>query len=309
MSNACCGVPSGNPRTNLPPFAAELLLIYFSSFLFFFRLAVQIIPLVQKINYVKNGDVDEISSASSFTYFTIVFISNITELLLIKYVGSLSDFVGRKPVLLAAAIVFAIAHFMIAASDQDAIFYLAAFVGNTFQSQAPLTAWVCDLVEDDGRGKALGFLLGASIGLSFMFGLPLGIGLSSAFSPSVALAASGFISLAGGVVVMLIPVCDTKSSLVKMNSGRSSAIDQSASNPLHMDKEHQIVRATSSLSESCKQERSSMEHNVHKQEDEPSSNSWCYRTFVQDRSFPPSWTEFLCTQVSTKLIIIPIKKN
>lgn len=137
-------------------------------------MTVQVIPLIQKVNLVHNGDVDETSSSSSFTYFTIIFLSSMTELVTTKYVGALSDYVGRKPLLLGSAIVFAIGHFMLAALTTDGAFYTAAVIVNTLQTQQVLTAWTCDLVEDQGRGTALGILIGMSIGLSFTLGLPLG---------------------------------------------------------------------------------------------------------------------------------------
>ena len=80
----------------LDAFSSKLKLVYLCGFLFFLMQAILIIPLAAKINLVKNGDIDSTSSDGSFLAFTIFFLKNITQFLLVKYTATLSDYVGRK---------------------------------------------------------------------------------------------------------------------------------------------------------------------------------------------------------------------
>ena len=106
------------------------------------------------------GDIDETSSGASFTYFTIVFLNSVMEFLVVKYNAALSDYAGRKVILIMSSIVFAIAHTMFALTESDSVFFLGAMLSATFQSGNIFTAWVCDLVSKDNRSKALGALVG-----------------------------------------------------------------------------------------------------------------------------------------------------
>ena len=211
--------------TLLHAYSWKALWLYVLGFLFFFRLSIQIIPLIQKINLVKTGDEDQNNSSASFTYFTMFFLTNMTELITAKYNSTLSDYIGRKPLLLGSGIFFAVAHFMIATYSSDLVFYTAAVYGNLIQSNPIVIAWICDAVEPNARGQALGILLGASIGASFALGLPLGITLSAMYSPDMPIYVSSLVSLIAAIYALLIPLADTKSALLKMQLNREEQVE------------------------------------------------------------------------------------
>ena len=266
-------------------YSRELCYVYFVSFLMFLRLSITIIGLTEKINDINSGDINKTTSASSFVSFTIICLATVTELVFTKYVGALSDYMGRKPLLVLSSILFAIAYVILAASTHNATFYLATVLSKIVTVQGILSAWVCDLVQDGSRGKALGILLGASIGGSFMIGLPLGIGLCT-YSYNLALIVSSLVSILAGIIATIIPVKDTNSSLIKLNDRGSVSIAASISrNPLH-----------DSNIDANSEEKINTTEKVDEKEGknfDSSSNTWFYRTFVEDRAFPPSWTRFL----------------
>ena len=79
---------------------------------------------------------------------------------MVKYNAALSDYAGRKVILVMSSIVFAIAHTMFAVTESPTVFYIGAMLSATFQSGNIFTAWVCDLVSKEDRSKALGTLIG-----------------------------------------------------------------------------------------------------------------------------------------------------
>ena len=79
---------------------------------------------------------------------------------MVKYNAALSDYAGRKLILVMSSIEFAIAHAMFAVTESASVFYIGAMLSATFQSGNIFTAWVCDLVSKEDRSKALGALIG-----------------------------------------------------------------------------------------------------------------------------------------------------
>jgi len=120
-------------KNGLDTFAWEMRLIYLCGFLFFFLNAMNIVPVVAKINLVKTGSSEETSSAASFVAFTVYFLQNFTQFLLVKYTAALSDYCGRKPMLLMAAAAHGLSSFIFATSSTDAMFYTAGIIGGSFQ--------------------------------------------------------------------------------------------------------------------------------------------------------------------------------
>ena len=137
-----------------------LIWLYITNILFTLRVAVCIVPKVQKLNLLYNGDVDENSASSSFAVTTTTVISAIVDFAFVKYgkvsitwfkclaptnvnpIGSaLSDSIGRKPVLFASGLFFGLSAFLIAVADAPPLIYVAAAVQNFVGAQAVLTAW------------------------------------------------------------------------------------------------------------------------------------------------------------------------
>lgn len=87
-------------------------------------------------------------------------------------------------------------------------------------------AWLCDILEEEDRGKAFGILIGISIGLGFTIGLPIGAVLSVP-NPYLPVQVSLIISVVNWVVIILAPLDDTISMQTR-NHRQSRKSDASA---------------------------------------------------------------------------------
>lgn len=100
--------------------------------------------------------------------------------------GSLSDRVGRRPVLLIGLCGFAISFLLLGlAGDRLWMLYASRILGGLFSGAATscAVAYVADITTEENRTKGMG-LVGMSIGLGFIFGPAVG-GLLSGFGLSV----------------------------------------------------------------------------------------------------------------------------
>ncbi|MEF3303902.1 MFS transporter [Paenibacillus sp. GYB003] len=100
--------------------------------------------------------------------------------------GSLSDKIGRRPVLLAGLCGFAVSFLLLGlAGDSLWLLYVSRLLGGLFSGAATscAVAYVADITTEQNRTKGMG-LVGMSIGLGFIFGPAVG-GLLTGFGLSV----------------------------------------------------------------------------------------------------------------------------
>ncbi|WP_163539946.1 MFS transporter [Gracilibacillus sp. YIM 98692] len=89
--------------------------------------------------------------------------------------GKISDRIGRKPVLMLGIIGLSISFFMMAIAAQLWVLFAARIIGG-FLSAANMPtvmAYVADVTNEEDRSKGMG-IIGASIGLGFIFGPAIG---------------------------------------------------------------------------------------------------------------------------------------
>jgi len=119
--------------------------------------------------------------------------------------GWLSDRIGRKPVIIAGLIVFALGSLVAAQADTAAGIVLGRFLQGAGAIASTVMALVADLTSEEQRTKAMA-IVGASIGASFAIALVLGPlvaasgGLEAVFYLTAVLALSGI-----AVVLFQVP--------------------------------------------------------------------------------------------------------
>lgn len=119
--------------------------------------------------------------------------------------GLFSDVIGRKPVIIAGLIIFAIGSLVAATADSIEGLILGRALQGSGAIASTIMAMVADLTSEENRTKAMA-AIGASIGLSFSVAMILGpalasaSGLSGIFALSVLLSAVGIL-----IVIFLVP--------------------------------------------------------------------------------------------------------
>ena len=98
----------------------------------------------------------------------------ITQFLGTPFWGSLSDKIGRRPVLLMSTLISTLAYFVFGFANTFAIIIISRLLagfgsGNISAAQA----YIADITPPEKRAKNMG-LIGAAFGLGFIFGPPLG---------------------------------------------------------------------------------------------------------------------------------------
>lgn len=118
--------------------------------------------------------------------------------------GSISDSVGRKPILMVGAVGNAISLVMFGLSNQLWMLFVARALGGTFAAATMPTAlaFIGDSTSEENRGGGMG-VIGAAMGTGMVLGPGIG-GWLGARSLSLPFYVTGVLSLLAAVLVFLI---------------------------------------------------------------------------------------------------------
>ena len=142
--------------------------------------------------------------ASAFQISLLFTLYSLMQFLFAPFWGHLSDRVGRKPVLLLGLFGNAVGLALFGVSSGLPELYAARGLSGLMSSAALPTAmaYVADVTDEKSRGRGMG-LLGAAMGLGFIFGPAIG-GALSGFGHSVPFLAASGLSLATCLLAALL---------------------------------------------------------------------------------------------------------
>lgn len=162
-------------------------------------------------------------------------INSATRVIVSKTFGTLSDFVGRKPLLVWSALCWVVSRGFLVTATTEEEFYLAAFIYGLDVFGPVSQAWIADIVIDEKRGLAYGIAAGVGFGLAFAIGLPVGGAISQFHGPRLPIYIGMVMQLCIVVAVLMAPIADTlgvKSGLGEEDKGIAiSAGDDAVASP------------------------------------------------------------------------------
>lgn len=134
---------------------------------------------------------------------------SVMQLLFAPMWGRVSDRIGRKPVIMVGIFGLALSFFLMALSSSLWMLFAARVIGGFFSSanMPTVMAYVADITTDEDRGKGMG-IIGAAIGLGFVFGPAIGGVFSQA-----SLATPFYIAGASSIITFLLVAFVLKESL------------------------------------------------------------------------------------------------
>ena len=144
---------------------SPLAVLFFTTFLDLVGFGI-IIPILP--NFAKD------LGASALEVGLLAAVYALMNFLFSPFWGTLSDRIGRRPVIMYSVALTAVAHLIFSQSYTLAVLLISrilAGVGSANISAAQ--AYITDISEPKNRTKSLG-LIGAAFGLGFIFGPPLG---------------------------------------------------------------------------------------------------------------------------------------
>jgi MFS family permease len=132
-------------------------------------------------------------------------IYGLTQALLQIPFGAASDRLGRKPVMVAGLVLFALGSFIAGSSSNLYLIIVGRAVQGSGAISAAISAMVADATREQHRTKAMAFV-GMTIGMSFLVSLIAGPALYDAVSVPGMFDITGVLALlAIGVVIWIVP--------------------------------------------------------------------------------------------------------
>jgi multidrug resistance protein len=166
---------------------SPLVIVFFTVFidLLGFGLVVPILPI-----YTKE------LGASDFVVGFVAAIYSLMNFFFTPFLGSYSDRVGRRPIILGAIFINAISYFIFSKANTLFILLLSRTLAGIGSSNiAAAQAYITDITPPERRAKSMG-LIGAAFGLGFVFGPAMGGMLKTSYGIEwVGYVAAGLCSL------------------------------------------------------------------------------------------------------------------
>ncbi len=182
------------PGMKKSPLFTIFLVVFFD--LLSFGIVIPILPY-----YSKTFD------ANAFALGALMAAYSVAQFFFAPIWGTLSDQIGRRPVLLTTILAGASAMVATAVAGNFWILLLARFVAGAFAANiSTASAYIADVTSEENRAKGMG-IIGAGFGLGFIFGPAVG-GLLSVHGfavPILAAAALGFLNFIFAFVVLEEP--------------------------------------------------------------------------------------------------------
>ncbi|MFN4914758.1 MAG: MFS transporter [Sphingomonadales bacterium] len=141
-----------------------------------FGIIIPILPVVTKKMALQSGLHLDADVAVGLT----MGVFSLMQFLFSPIWGSLSDKVGRRPIILGSILATAVGYVMLGISNTFIILFLARLVAGIGSANiSAAQAYIADITPPQERAKKMG-LIGAAFGLGFVFGPPIGGALYAA---------------------------------------------------------------------------------------------------------------------------------
>lgn len=155
----------------------EFSSIFVCGMLIFFTIFVKGIPLVTVVNEQIGGDKYEPSSKAIVLQGTVFVIRSVVKFLTMNYGCALSDFVGRKPIVVLFLLPNLLLDCLLIFGEMNAalLYAVGGLWGLAAISLPTLRAWLCDQMDTPvDTIAAQGAFRGFTIGLGTVLGIPIG---------------------------------------------------------------------------------------------------------------------------------------